>query len=94
MPDRILFRGVRLVDPASEHDGVTDVMVEDETIAVVGEGLDAPAGTETIDGDGLVMAVLFCCRLRSRRFWVISRDERRPRSRRGMRRWEYYRTSG
>ena len=56
MPDRILFRGVRLVDPASEHDGVTDVMVEDETISAVGAGLDAPARTETIDGEGLVMA--------------------------------------
>ena len=45
MPDRILFRGVRLVDPASEHDSVTDVMVEDEMIAALGEALDAPAGT-------------------------------------------------
>ncbi len=56
MPDRILFRGVRLVDPASEHDGVTDVLIEDETISAVGPGLDASSRAETIDGDGLVMA--------------------------------------
>ena len=56
MPDRVLFRGVRLVDPASEHDGVTDVLVEDETISAVGTGLAASGRTETIDGDGLVMA--------------------------------------
>src|SRR5262249_16828880 len=56
VPDRILFRGVRLVDPASEHDGVTDVLVEDETIAAVGTDLDAGSRTETIDADGLVLA--------------------------------------
>jgi dihydroorotase len=55
MPSRVLFRGVRLVDPASGHDGVTDVLVEDETVAEVGPGLSG-SGARRIDGDGLVLA--------------------------------------
>jgi dihydroorotase len=51
---RILFRGVRLVDPASGHDGLTDVLVDDELVADVGPGLDAP-NAEVFDGGGLVM---------------------------------------
>src|SRR5438093_162555 len=54
MPKRTLFRGIRLVDPASEIDAVTDVLIEDELIADVGPGL-APAKGELIDADGLVM---------------------------------------
>jgi dihydroorotase len=52
---RILFRGVRLVDPARDHDEVTDVLIEDETIAAVGPGT-AGTGATDIDADGLVMA--------------------------------------
>jgi dihydroorotase len=52
---RILFKGVRLVDPAGARDEVTDVLIEDETIARTGSGLSAGGG-ETIDGDGMVMA--------------------------------------
>ncbi len=55
MADRFLFRGIRLVDPAADHDAVVDVMVEDESVAQVGAGL--AAGTASvIDGAGLVMA--------------------------------------
>ncbi|MFN2589591.1 MAG: dihydroorotase [Actinomycetota bacterium] len=54
MPE-ILFRGVRLVDPASGHDAVTDVAVDDESIAAVGDA-STPAGSTVIDADGLVMA--------------------------------------
>jgi dihydroorotase len=53
LPSRVLFRGVRLVDPASGHDGVTDVLVEDEEVAAVGS-VDR-AGAEVLDCDGLVM---------------------------------------
>ena len=56
MPDRFLFRGVRLVDPAAGHDGVTDVLVEDEVVASVGAGLPAEPGTSVVEGDGLVLA--------------------------------------
>jgi len=55
MPVRTLFRGVRLVDPASGHDTDTDVLVEDELVADVGSGLDA-GRAEVVDGGGLVMA--------------------------------------
>ncbi len=56
MPARTLFKGVRLVDPASGHDGPADVLVEDELVADVGSGLSAPSRTTVIDGDGLVLA--------------------------------------
>lgn len=55
MPKRILFRGVRLVDPALGIDVDTDVMVEDEQIAAVGPQV-APGNAEVLDGAGLVMA--------------------------------------
>ncbi|HYZ10567.1 MAG TPA: dihydroorotase, partial [Actinomycetota bacterium] len=51
----ILFRGVRLVDPSSGHDGRADVLVEDDSIAEVGEGID-PGRADVLDCDGLVMA--------------------------------------
>jgi len=55
MPRRTLFRGVRLVDPASGQDGVTDVLIEDELVASVGPG-SSHGKAEVIDADGLVMA--------------------------------------
>jgi dihydroorotase len=55
LPERVLFTGVRLVDPVGGHDGVTDVLVEDETVAQVGAGLSRDGAT-AVDGDGLVMA--------------------------------------
>ncbi len=51
----VLFRGGRLVDPASGHDGPADVLVEDDAIAEVGEGLDA-GRAEVVDCGGLVIA--------------------------------------
>jgi dihydroorotase len=57
VPSRVLFRGVRLVDPASGHDGVTDVLVEDEHVAEIGPDAAAAAGrAQVIDGEGLIMA--------------------------------------
>ena len=52
---RVLFRGGRLVDPASGVDATADVLVEDSLIAEVGEGLGAN-GVEVVDCDGLVVA--------------------------------------
>jgi dihydroorotase len=54
VPRRTVFRGVRLVDPASGHDAVTDVLLEDELVAGVGIGVDA-SGAEVVRADGLVM---------------------------------------
>lgn len=52
---RILFRGARLVDPASGHDAPADVLVEDSLVAEVGRGLKGE-GAEVLDCDGLVLA--------------------------------------
>jgi dihydroorotase len=51
----LLFRGARVVDPASGRDEVADVLVRDGVVADVGRGLDG-ASTELIDGDGLVLS--------------------------------------
>jgi dihydroorotase len=53
--DGLLIRGARVVDPASEQDGTADVLIEDETVDAVGEGLQS-RGAEVIDGRGLVVA--------------------------------------
>ena len=52
---KVLFRGARLVDPASGHDGTTDVLVEDSLVAGVGSEL-AKDRAEVVDCDGLVLA--------------------------------------
>src|SRR5436190_1398741 len=54
MPERLLLRGGRVVDPASDTDAVSNVLVEDGRIAAVGE--DAPAGVSVLDCDGLIVA--------------------------------------
>lgn len=51
---RLLLRGARLVDPASGHDGTTDVLIEDETVEEIGKA--GAKGADTIDCDGLVLA--------------------------------------
>ncbi|HEV8683510.1 MAG TPA: dihydroorotase [Actinomycetota bacterium] len=51
----ILFRGARLVDPASGHDGPADVLVEDEVVAEIGDRLDA-GRAEVLECGGLVIA--------------------------------------
>jgi dihydroorotase len=50
---KLLLKGGRLVDPATRHDGVADVLVDDGRVVEVGPGLEA-AGAEVIDCDGLV----------------------------------------
>jgi dihydroorotase len=51
----LLFRGPRLVDPASGHDGPADVLVHDDTVADVGERLEAGRAS-VLECDGLVIA--------------------------------------
>jgi dihydroorotase len=51
---RVLLRGARLVDPASEHDAVTDLLIEDETVEAIGEA--EARGAEVLDCQGLVVA--------------------------------------
>ncbi len=67
MPERTIFRGVRMVDPVAGRDDLADVVVAGEHIESVeaaGKG-DGP-GT-TLDGDGLILAPGFVdlhCHLR------------------------------
>ena len=51
----ILLKGGRLVDPASGHDAVADVLVRDGILAEAGAGLDA-TGAEVVDCDRLVVS--------------------------------------
>jgi dihydroorotase len=44
------------VDPAAGHDGVTDVLVEDETISAVGSDTKAGSNADVLDCDGLILA--------------------------------------
>jgi len=48
---RILIRGGRVLDPATNRDGLFDVLIEDGKIAAVEAGLEVP-GAETIDAHG------------------------------------------
>lgn len=49
---RILIRGGRVLDPSSNLDDVTDVLIEDSRFAAVGDGA-AAAGAEVIEAEGL-----------------------------------------
>jgi dihydroorotase len=51
---KLLLRGGRLVDPASGHDGVADVLLDGAVVAEVGPGVKA-AGAKAVDCGGLVV---------------------------------------
>jgi dihydroorotase len=55
MPERLLLRGARVVDPASGRDEVLDVLVAGGQIAALGPEAGA-AGATVLDCDGLVLA--------------------------------------
>jgi dihydroorotase len=52
---RLLIKNGRVIDPASGHDGVADVWIEDGVIQGVGTKLTAE-GAEVIDATGLIVA--------------------------------------
>src|SRR5512143_3864770 len=52
---RLLIKNGRVIDPASRHDGVADVWIEDGVIKGVGLGLPT-AGSEVFDATGLIVA--------------------------------------
>jgi dihydroorotase len=56
MPEALVIRGSRVVDPASGTDDVLDVVLEDGRISAVEARAEAPARASTIDADGLVLA--------------------------------------
>jgi dihydroorotase len=52
---RLLIQNGRVIDPASQTDAVSDVLLEDGKVAAVGPNLDAP-GAEVFDASGLIVA--------------------------------------
>jgi dihydroorotase len=52
----LILRNGRVMDPASGHDAIADVVIEGETILAIGPGLEAPDGAETLDATGLIVA--------------------------------------
>jgi dihydroorotase len=53
----LLIRNGRVMDPASGHDGVADVLILDGTIATVGVNLESPSpDIPSFDASGLVVA--------------------------------------
>ena len=45
----LLIKNGRVIDPASGHDGVADVAIEDGVIAAVGANLSAKHGVEVFE---------------------------------------------
>ena len=52
----LLIKNGRVIDPASGHDAVADVLIEDGVIVGVGKDLTAKQGTEVLDAAGLIVA--------------------------------------
>lgn len=52
---RLVIKNGRVIDPASGHDGIADVGIEDGRIAALGPNLET-AGAEVMDASGLVVA--------------------------------------
>src|SRR3712207_2293960 len=52
---RLLIKNGRVIDPASDFDAVSDVLIEDGRIAGIGEHL-AAAGAEVFDAAGMIVA--------------------------------------
>jgi dihydroorotase len=52
---KLLIKNGRVVDPASGHDAVSDLLIEDSSILALHTGIDAP-DAEVFDASGLVVA--------------------------------------
>ncbi len=52
----LLIKGGRLIDPSQQLDAVGDLLLVDGKVAQVGGSIAAPAGAETYDAKGLVVA--------------------------------------
>ena len=51
----LVIKNGRVIDPASGHDGIADVLIEDGVIASVGDG-SVDGGAEVFDATGLIVA--------------------------------------
>jgi dihydroorotase len=52
----LLIKNGRVIDPASGHDAVADVLIEHGIIIGIGKNLDAKHGAEVFDATGLIVA--------------------------------------
>lgn len=52
---KLLIKNGRVIDPASGHDAVADVAIDDGVIAAIGKKLSL-AGAEVFDADGMIVA--------------------------------------
>lgn len=52
----VLIQGGRVIDPSQGIDETLDILVENGVVKELGKGLAAPAGCETIDASGLIVA--------------------------------------
>jgi dihydroorotase len=53
--DTLIQQG-RVIDPATNHDAIADLLIQDGRIRAIGANLGAPEGIEIIDARGLVVA--------------------------------------
>lgn len=53
---RLLIKGGRVIDPRQNLDKVTDILIENGRIHSIGDHLNAPSSTPTIDAHGKVVA--------------------------------------
>lgn len=63
----IMIKGGRVIDPGRGIDEVTDLLISGKKIAVMGKGLEAPAGAEVINAQNLIVCPGFIdlhCHLR------------------------------
>jgi dihydroorotase len=52
-PATVLVRRARLLDPRARLDGLSDLLIRDGLVAELGDALEAPAGAEVVDAEGL-----------------------------------------
>ncbi|WP_270410696.1 hypothetical protein [Microbacterium maritypicum] len=50
-----LLRGGRVIDPKTETDRITDLLITQGRVAAVGDGLTAPTDAEVVDVTGLIV---------------------------------------
>jgi dihydroorotase len=53
---RMLIKGGRVIDPRQNIDEVTNILIEDGKIHSIGQHLNTPASTHTVDATGLIVA--------------------------------------
>ena len=52
----LIIRNGRVMDPASGHDSIADVLIEGDSIAAIGAYLDAPSDAEVFDASEMIVA--------------------------------------